>query len=101
MTSKDRKSTRLNSSHVAISYAVVFVPSHTPSLFPYTTLFRSHRVFLPFPMSLEMIAMDLLPHKTNTIYSVLFLVKYDLSKIKHFFQADENKLALQNAPEFL
>src|SRR5437868_7116222 len=33
---EDRKSTRLNSSHVSISYA----PSST--LFPYTTLFRSH-----------------------------------------------------------
>src|SRR5690606_13456087 len=31
----DRKSTRLNSSHVKISYA------SSPSLFPYTTLFRS------------------------------------------------------------
>src|SRR5437660_1599679 len=35
----DRKSTRLNSSHVAISYAVF--PPATPTLFPYTTLFRS------------------------------------------------------------
>src|SRR5207253_2120794 len=39
----DRKSTRLNSSHVAISYAVFC--SHRPPpaspLFPYTTLFRS------------------------------------------------------------
>src|SRR5437868_4204475 len=32
---KDRKSTRLNSSHVSISYAA------RPTLFPYTTLFRS------------------------------------------------------------
>src|SRR5690625_4266915 len=39
----DRKSTRLNSSHVAISYAVFCLlprPPHPP-LFPYTTLFRS------------------------------------------------------------
>src|SRR5699024_1405145 len=40
---KDRKSTRLNSSHVSISYAVFcLLPSPPPStLFPYTTLFRS------------------------------------------------------------
>src|SRR5699024_8996149 len=39
----DRKSTRLNSSHVSISYAV-FCPSPTLFiLFPYTTLFRSIR----------------------------------------------------------
>src|SRR5690625_3823056 len=39
----DRKSTRLNSSHVAISYAVFFmILLHSGSpLFPYTTLFRS------------------------------------------------------------
>src|SRR5690625_2789232 len=37
---RDRKSTRLNSSHVAISYAVSCHPP-SPSLFPYTTLFRS------------------------------------------------------------
>src|SRR5437879_1665474 len=35
----DRKSTRLNSSHRCISYAVFCHPSST--LFPYTTLFRS------------------------------------------------------------
>src|SRR5690625_333074 len=43
MKMADRKSTRLNSSHVAISYAV-FVLIHRPptsTLFPYTTLFRS------------------------------------------------------------
>src|SRR5262245_24152645 len=42
--SRDRKSTRLNSSHLGISYAV-FCPCPPPStLFPYTTLFRSrHR----------------------------------------------------------
>src|SRR5437762_341175 len=41
MHSPDRKSTRLNSSHRCISYAVFcsFLPSS--SLFPYTTLFRS------------------------------------------------------------
>src|SRR5262245_16917678 len=39
--SLDRKSTRLNSSHLGISYAVFcFLPLHL-SLFPYTTLFRS------------------------------------------------------------
>src|SRR5690625_5098677 len=40
---KDRKSTRLNSSHVAISYAVFCFPCRlaTSTLFPYTTLFRS------------------------------------------------------------
>src|SRR5437870_3812304 len=39
----DRKSTRLNSSHVAISYAVFCLLLRPPSslLFPYTTLFRS------------------------------------------------------------
>src|SRR5437870_5018477 len=43
-TLRDRKSTRLNSSHVAISYAVFCLlrPPPTPTLFPYTTLFRSH-----------------------------------------------------------
>src|SRR5207249_2663880 len=41
----DRKSTRLNSSHVSISYAVFCLIPHTPRspLFPYTTLFRSKR----------------------------------------------------------
>src|SRR5439155_183094 len=40
---KDRKSTRLNSSHVAISYAVFCLTRRPPTstLFPYTTLFRS------------------------------------------------------------
>src|SRR5438874_441627 len=40
----DRKSTRLNSSHVEISYAVFCLTPRPPrsSLFPYTTLFRSH-----------------------------------------------------------
>src|SRR5690625_2672138 len=40
---EDRKSTRLNSSHVAISYAVFsLLPSAPcPPLVPYTTLFRS------------------------------------------------------------
>src|SRR5262245_48552351 len=37
----DRKSTRLNSSHLGISYAVFFLPRRPPPLFPYTTLFRS------------------------------------------------------------
>src|SRR5437660_300780 len=40
---RDRKSTRLNSSHVAISYAVFCLIRRPPTatLFPYTTLFRS------------------------------------------------------------
>src|SRR5438874_1511385 len=40
---QDRKSTRLNSSHVEISYAVLCLPTRPPMspLFPYTTLFRS------------------------------------------------------------
>src|SRR5688572_21149533 len=39
----DRKSTRLNSSHSQISYAVFCLPRRPPPtpLFPYTTLFRS------------------------------------------------------------
>src|SRR5437773_807994 len=39
----DRKSTRLNSSHITISYAVFCLLPHAPrsTLFPYTTLFRS------------------------------------------------------------
>src|SRR5438132_253826 len=37
----DRKSTRLNSSHTVISYAVFCDPPPNLSLFPYTTLFRS------------------------------------------------------------
>src|SRR3990167_2331090 len=47
-TSRDRKSTRLNSSHSQISYAVFFFlmirrpPRST--LFPYTTLFRSVQI---------------------------------------------------------
>src|SRR5262245_35900768 len=42
----DRKSTRLNSSHLGISYAVFCLPRRPPrsTLFPYTTLFRSERV---------------------------------------------------------
>src|SRR5688500_5449987 len=41
----DRKSTRLNSSHLVISYAVfcLFPPPPPSLLFPYTTLFRSSR----------------------------------------------------------
>src|ERR1039457_7236343 len=44
----DRKSTRLNSSHLVISYAVFFFlrirrPPRSP-LFPYTTPFRSHTI---------------------------------------------------------
>src|SRR5690625_1808863 len=39
----DRKSTRLNSSHVAISYAVFCYPPLRCPLMPYTTLFRSIR----------------------------------------------------------
>src|SRR5690606_33999563 len=44
---KDRKSTRLNSSHVKISYAVFCLPplARIPNVFPYTTLFRSELVF--------------------------------------------------------
>src|SRR5438874_1049603 len=40
---RDRKSTRLNSSHVEISYAVfcLFRRPQRSTLFPYTTLFRS------------------------------------------------------------
>src|SRR5437868_2499602 len=40
---QDRKSTRLNSSHVSISYAVFCLTRRPPrsTLFPYTTLFRS------------------------------------------------------------
>src|SRR5690349_3586174 len=43
--SQDRKSTRLNSSHVEISYAVFCLtrPHRRSPLFPYTTLFRSHQ----------------------------------------------------------
>src|SRR5262245_48687846 len=39
----DRKSTRLNSSHLGISYAVFCLTPcpPRPTLFPYTTLFRS------------------------------------------------------------
>src|SRR5689334_3818905 len=37
----DRKSTRLNSSHSSISYAVFCSPPPPSTLFPYTTLFRS------------------------------------------------------------
>src|SRR5690625_5031718 len=45
----DRKSTRLNSSHVAISYAVFCLhttrhPSSITPLRPYTTLFRADRI---------------------------------------------------------
>src|SRR5690349_8934418 len=42
---RDRKSTRLNSSHVEISYAVFclkILRPPTSTLFPYTTLFRSY-----------------------------------------------------------
>src|SRR5690242_13295704 len=38
---KDRKSTRLNSSHMSISYAIPCPHQPRPPLFPYTTLFRS------------------------------------------------------------
>src|SRR5262245_38261317 len=39
----DRKSTRLNSSHLGISYAVFCRHPPRSTLFPYTTLFRSKR----------------------------------------------------------
>src|SRR5690606_19755909 len=39
----DRKSTRLNSSHVKISYAFLCLRLPRPSLLSYTTLFRSRR----------------------------------------------------------
>src|SRR5437773_1109311 len=44
--SRDRKSTRLNSSHITISYAVFCLirPPPRTTLFPYTTLFRSREV---------------------------------------------------------
>src|SRR5690606_38787479 len=47
---QDRKSTRLNSSHVKISYAVfcLRLARPTSTSFPYTTLFRSH-FFVQFP----------------------------------------------------
>src|SRR5438034_49234 len=43
LAGEDRKSTRLNSSHTVISYAVFCLPVPPPrsTLFPYTTLFRS------------------------------------------------------------
>src|SRR5438045_2703719 len=41
--SADRKSTRLNSSHLGISYAVFCCPLLSPPFSPYTTLFRSLR----------------------------------------------------------
>src|SRR5437762_2686779 len=47
-SNSDRKSTRLNSSHRCISYAVfclILRPS-TSTLFPYTTLFRSAMISL-------------------------------------------------------
>src|SRR5207249_4163813 len=44
---RDRKSTRLNSSHVSISYAVFCAPQHLLPLFPYTTLFRSSTSMVP------------------------------------------------------
>src|SRR5690348_2479194 len=49
ISSQDRKSTRLNSSHPSISYAVFCLRRRPPcsTLFPYTTLFRSS----PFPRS--------------------------------------------------
>src|SRR5262245_47232151 len=45
----DRKSTRLNSSHLGISYAVfcLSLPPPNSTLFPYTTLFRSRRAGVP------------------------------------------------------
>src|SRR5262245_53402697 len=44
-SARDRKSTRLNSSHLGISYAVFCLPPYPPASpsFPYTTLFRSRR----------------------------------------------------------
>src|SRR5262245_42341752 len=45
----DRKSTRLNSSHLGISYAVFCRRPLSSSLFPYTTLFRSPSLALTLP----------------------------------------------------
>src|SRR5438045_1286483 len=45
-TDLDRKSTRLNSSHLGISYAVFCCRPPISSLFPYTTLFRSTSIEL-------------------------------------------------------
>src|SRR5437773_1195829 len=49
VSGSDRKSTRLNSSHITSSYAVfcLIPPAPTPPLFPYTTLFRSAGPSLP------------------------------------------------------
>src|SRR5437868_2550614 len=49
----DRKSTRLNSSHVSISYAVLCLRAPRPPLFPYTTLFRSGERALPREVALQ------------------------------------------------
>src|SRR5690348_9458832 len=50
----NRKSTRLNSSHPSISYAV-FCPPPTSTLFPYTTLFRSARIACRLLSSLRLV----------------------------------------------
>src|SRR5688500_6607234 len=48
---RDRKSTRLNSSHLVISYAVFCHRPPRPTLFPYTTLFRSGTRYSPWAIS--------------------------------------------------
>src|ERR1035441_5565674 len=69
--SLDRKSTRLNSSHLGISYAVFCLKKKTgrlialimirrpprSTLFPYTTLFRSNKAFTP----------SLFPHHASSV----------------------------------
>src|SRR5436309_723772 len=75
---QDRKSTRLNSSHVKISYAVFCLRRRPPTspLFPYTTLFRSLRggskgleldsdVALPMPESVRDAVLQRVDRLTN------------------------------------
>src|SRR5690242_3443322 len=64
----DRKSTRLNSSHMSISYAVFCLIRRPPTstLFPYTTLFRSYDPFDDF----EKFAATMLATKRMGIFTI-------------------------------
>src|SRR5437870_4787933 len=52
---RDRKSTRLNSSHVANSYALLCTHYTSPLLLPYTTLFRSLFAVSPYYEELKLL----------------------------------------------
>src|SRR5690554_3907029 len=73
MPDKDRKSTRLNSSHVRISYAVFCLTQPPPisTLFPYTTLFRSYSAYCNMLVEAPAICISLLKYHRKVRFYLL------------------------------